>query len=93
VPLAFYVYYRIDPAAAGEERLRVDQLFDRLQQRCKVRGRLLTKRDEPNLWMEAYEGVQDGPLFESSLQAEAASLGLEAMLSPGSRRNLESFQE
>jgi hypothetical protein len=93
VPLAFYVYYRIDPAVAAEARLRVDQLFDRLQQRCKVRGRLLTKRDEPNLWMEAYEGVQNGTLFESSLRAEAASLGLEAVLSPGGRRNLESFQE
>ncbi len=65
MPLAFYVYYRVDPAAADEARLRVDQLFERLQQRCSVRGRLLTKRDEPNLWMEAYEGVQDGAVFES----------------------------
>ena len=46
--------------AAGEARVRVDKLFDRLQQRCGVRGRLLTKRDEPNLWMEVYEGVADG---------------------------------
>jgi hypothetical protein len=93
VSLAFYVYYRVDPRLQAEARLRVDRLFARLQQRCLVRGRLLTKRDEPNLWMEAYEGVDDGAVFESALQAEAASLGLEAVLLPGNRRNLESFNE
>jgi Domain of unknown function (DUF4936) len=93
VPLAFYVYYRVDPMAVGEARARVDKLFDRLQQRCGVRGRLLTKRDEPNLWMEAYEGVDDGALFEAALRTEAASLDLEAVLLPGDRRNLEAFVE
>jgi len=93
VPLAFYVYYRVDPGAVNEARLRVDRLFERLQQRCGVRGRLLTKRDEPNLWMEAYEGVDDGTLFESALRAEAAAVNLEMVLLPGSRRNLELFEE
>lgn len=91
--LAFYVYYRIDPLSEDEARLRVDQLFDRLQQRCGVRGRLLRKRDEPNLWMEAYESVDEGIMFESALRAEAASLDFEALLLPGNRRNLESFLE
>lgn len=93
MPLAFYVYYRIDPLVEREARLRVDKLFERLQERCSVRGRLLTKCDEPNLWMEAYEGVDDGALFESALRAEAASLELEAVLLPGNHRNLESFRE
>jgi hypothetical protein len=93
VPLAFYVYYRIDPQAAAIARQRVDTLLERVQQRCGVRGRLMTKRDEPNLWMEIYEDVVDAPLFESGLAAEAACLGLEALLLPGSERRMECFQE
>jgi hypothetical protein len=93
VPLAFYVYYRVDPLAMVNARPRVDQLFARLQQRCGVRGRLLTKRGEPTLWMEVYEGVSDAAAFESALHAEAASLDLEALLVAGNRRNLESFEE
>ena len=44
-------------------------------ERCGVRGRLLTKRGEPNLWMEVYEGVQDGGLFESALAGRSGVAG------------------
>lgn len=93
MPLAFYVYYRVDPRTEGEARLRVEKLFQRLQERGSVRGRLLTKRGEPNLWMEAYEGVQDTARFEAALAAEVASVELEAVLLPGNRRHLECFEE
>lgn len=93
MPLAFFVYYRVDPSAADSAREQVGMLFERLQQRCGVRGRLLTKHDEPNLWMEVYEGVADGARFEAALRAEAASAGLETALLPGDRRHLECFQE
>jgi hypothetical protein len=93
VPLAFYVYYRVDPLAVSDARSRIDKLFDRVQRHCGVRGRLMTKRGEPNLWMEVYERVDDGALFESALHAGVAALDLEAVLLPGNRRNLESFEE
>jgi hypothetical protein len=93
VPLAFYVYYRVDPVAADAARARVDALFDRLEQRCGVRGRLLTKRGEPHLWMEVYEGVSDAAGFESTLEAEAAGLGLDALLRAGNRRTVEAFED
>jgi hypothetical protein len=93
VPLAFYVYYRVDPRAEGEARQRVEALFQRLLERCSVRGRLLTKRGEPSLWMEAYEGVQDAERFEAALCTEAASLQLDTVVREGTRRNLECFEE
>jgi len=93
VPLAVYVYYRVDPLAAGDARIRIVQLFDRLRRQCGVRGRLLTKRDDPHLWMEVYEGITEAARFESALQAEAAALGLDALLLPGNRRNVETFEE
>ena len=93
MPLAFYVYYRVDPGAEGAARGRVETLFQRLRERCGIRGRLRKKRGEPNLWMEAYEGVEDVAAFEAALQAEAAALQLEAVLLPGNRRNVECFEE
>jgi hypothetical protein len=93
VPLAFYVYYRVNPEAAPLARLRVETLFERVQERFGVRGRLLTKRSEPNLWMEVYEDVADATLFEPALQGEAASLGFGALLLSGSERKVECFQE
>jgi hypothetical protein len=93
VPLAFYVYYRINPEAAAPARRQVETLLERVQQRFGVRGRLLTKRSEPNLWMEIYEDVADATLFESALQDEAASLGFGTLLLSGSERKVECFQE
>ena len=91
--VAFYIYYRVDPMAADAARTRVGTLFERLERLCGVRGRLLGKRGEPHLWMEVYEGVCDAGAFESALLAEAAALGLEALLLPGSRRTVEAFED
>ncbi len=60
---------------------------------CGVRGRLLTKRDEPGLWMEVYEGVNDAPGFEAELQRLIAATKLDSFLEPGSRRHIECFEE
>jgi hypothetical protein len=93
VPLAFYIYYRIDPQAAARARVQVATLLERVRQRCGVRGRLLTKHGDPNLWMEVYENVVDAARFESALQAETAALGLEALLLSGGERKVECFRE
>ena len=58
-----------------------------------VRGRLLTKRDEPGMWMEVYEGVNDAPAFEAELDRLIAAMKLEGFLEPGSRRHTECFEE
>ena len=91
--VAYYIYYRVDPVAADAARMQVDTLFDRLEQLCGVRGRLLSKRGEPHLWMEVYEGVTNARAFESAVQAEAAALGLEAVLLAGNRRTVEAFED
>jgi hypothetical protein len=62
-----------------------------LDARTGVAGRLLTKRDEPLLWMEIYEEVEDGPRFEAALETAVAEHAVEAMLQTGSRRRTECF--
>ena len=90
---AYYIYYRLRPGSVQAAQERVTALRARLHARCGVLGRLLTKRDEPDLWMEVYERVEDPAAFEAALAEETAHLGLGLLLSPGSARKLECFVE
>ena len=89
--LCYYVYYRVtQPQPAG---VAVRGMQSELLVRYGVRGRLLTKRDEPGLWMEVYEGVNNGPAFEAELNRLIAAMKLEGFLAPGDRRHTECFEE
>ena len=89
--LCYYVYYRVtQPQQAGAA---VRDMQSQLLVRSGVRGRLLIKRDQPGLWMEVYEGVNDAPAFETELDRLIAATKLEGFLAPGSRRHSECFEE
>lgn len=91
--LHYYIYYRVDPARAADAQARVADLMEELDLASGVRGRLLRKRDEPHLWMEIYEEVEDGPAFEAALATHTAAMALEALLQPGSTRRIECFRD
>jgi hypothetical protein len=88
---SYYVYYRVTQSQQAGIAVRAMQ--SQLLARCGVRGRLLTKRDEPGLWMEVYEGVNDAPGFEAELERLIAASRLDRFLEPGSRRHTECFEE
>jgi len=89
--LGYYVYYRVTrPQQAG---LAGRGMQSELLLRSGVRGRLLSKRDEPGLWMEVYEGVNDAAAFEAELDRLVAAFKLESFLESGSRRHTECFEE
>jgi hypothetical protein len=89
--LCYYVYYRVtQPQQAG---IAVRGMQSELLLRSGVRGRLLSKRDEPGLWMEVYEGVNDAPAFEAELDRLVAVMKLEDFLESGGRRHTECFEE
>ena len=90
---SYYVYYRI---AAGEEQVAREsalRLLDRVAESTGVRGRLMVKRGEPNLWMEVYEGVTDDAKFEWELADAVGRLGIQGFLQAGSGRHVECFEE
>lgn len=93
MPLALYVYYRVSPQAADIARQRAMELFNRLEERFGVRGRLLTSCDDPDLLMEVYEGVDAGTDFESALASTAAAIGFDGLLRAGTMRKLERFRD
>ncbi len=72
----YYVYYRVEPAQLGELRVAIEKLFRTIERETGVRGRWMHRRDDPTTYMEVYEGVPDGAVFDALLEREAASLGL-----------------
>lgn len=87
----YYVYYRVDPRREAEAGAAVKALQFQIEKETGVSGRLLTKRDEPHLWMEVYEDVPH-PAFDARLTAEAERLGFTDFLQEGSTRRVECFQ-
>jgi hypothetical protein len=90
--VSFYVYYRVAPEQTAFARDRITHLLDVLAQSTGTRGRLMMKRDEPNLWMEIYEDIRDAGTFESALQTAVAELRIDALLVSGSQRHAECFE-
>ena len=90
--VSYFIYYRV---AHGQEALAREQarrLQTKLWESTGVRGRLMTKRAEPNLWMEVYEAVPDPTAFERALESAVHELQLHQWLAPGSQRRMECFE-
>ncbi len=90
---SYYIYYRVQPEKAVACRPVVRDLMAAVGKATGVNGRLLTKRGEPNLWMEIYENVADGAKFEWELADAAGRLRVQDFLLPGSGRYVECFEE
>jgi hypothetical protein len=89
---SFYVYYRVAADRAALARRQVERLQDLLAHSTGIRGRLMTKRGEPMLWMEIYEDIPDAGPFEHALQAAVHELRIDELLVAGSERHLECFE-
>ena len=90
--VSYFIYYRV---AQGQEALAREQtrrLQAKLWKSVGVRSRLMTKRAEPNLWMEVYEAVSDPTAFEQALEIAVCELELQRWLAPGSQRHMECFE-
>ncbi|HEY7944442.1 MAG TPA: DUF4936 family protein [Casimicrobiaceae bacterium] len=86
-----YVYYRVDTAHAATARRTIAEVLARLEERVGVAGRLLQRRDEPLLWMEVYENVQDSVRFEAMLGDLLDTHRFSQFLAQGSTRTIERF--
>ena len=93
MPCSYYIYYRVDPAKAAASERRIGELMERMRKATSVHGRLLKKRNEPNLWMEIYEHVSDEAKFEWELAEAVDHLKIQELLLPGTPRYIECFEE
>lgn len=90
--VSYFIYYRVAPGLEPRAKERAHRLQSELAESTGARCRLMTKRGEPNLWMEVYEAVTDPPAFERALDTALRELQFEQLLAPGSRRHLECFE-
>jgi hypothetical protein len=90
---SLYVYYRVRSADLARARALAALLLETINRRCGVRGRLLARCEEPDLWMEIYEPVADPAAFRAALDQACAQIGFAAVLAPGQFRHCECFLE
>lgn len=90
---SYYIYYRVDHMHSEACRQAVDRLLQDVHSRTGIRGRVMTKRSEPLLWMEIYENVADEARFEWELAEAVAASGIASLLQTGSSRHTECFSE
>ncbi len=87
----YYIYYRVDAAKTGACTVAAEFLFDAIRRETGINGRVLKKRNEPLLWMEIYEMVEDDAKFEWALTEAVAASGIVKLLQDGSTRHTECF--
>jgi hypothetical protein len=90
---SLYVYYRVRAAELARARALTALLLERIHSRFGVRGRVLTRCDEPDLWMEIYDPVADPASFRAALDETCAQIEFAAVLLPDEIRHCECFVE
>lgn len=86
---AAYVYYRISPARAGAAARCTAALLHAMAPYCTKPPQLMRRCDDPDTWMEVYEGIADWTAFSAALQRAVPETGCDACASGG--RQLECF--
>ncbi len=87
---AAYVYYRVDPARAGEADARISALLNAMTPYCAFAPRCMARCDDPQTWMEIYEGIADWAAFLDALDTQVNARHLDACIT--GERHLECFQ-
>lgn len=90
---AYYVYYRIAPAADARALDAVRKAQMEVAAATGAAARLLFRHNEPDLWMEVYECVTDTGDFERALASAVERHQLPNWLAAGANRKIEIFVE
>ncbi len=77
---SFFVWYRVKAGEASEAEPLIRAMQARLACRTGIRGHLMKKRQEPDLWMETYVGIADAPAFEAQLARAVSEFDVEMFL-------------
>jgi hypothetical protein len=88
---AYYVYYRVIEGEDVGMATAVRAAQAEITATIGIAARLLARRDEPDLWMEVYEGVTDADGFERALAACVERHELAKLARPGTVRTTECF--
>ncbi len=85
-----YVYYRVEARHAADAETPIRAMMARLACRVGASAQLQKKRDEPLLWMEAYDGIADADAFLHALASVADEYDVGVFID--GKRHVECFQ-
>ena len=88
----YYIYFRIPAERAAAIETAIHHLQLAIKEQLGINGRLLKKRDEPNLWMEVYENLPEHSGFEDVLERLEAQIGIAELLGANEKRHIECFK-
>lgn len=84
-----YIYYRVDLARAEIAAARIDTLMGMMAAHCGHRPARQSRCDDPAMWMEVYQGIEDLPAFAAALQSAVQAVDCAAFIR--GERHLECF--
>ncbi len=87
-----FVYYRVSPDHVAEASRAAKQTIEQMRTLTGVDGRLMSKVNEPLLWMEVYEDIEDRTTFLSTMRQCVAQTNLADWLQGERQRHTEIFQ-
>ena len=87
-----YVYYRVAPEQVAEASVAVRETIERIRQCTGITGRLMTKVEEPLLWMEVYEDIADKTAFLDTMRRCVERSAISRWLDGDHVRHTEVFQ-
>jgi hypothetical protein len=92
VSCSFYIYYKVAAQNADKVRAAALELQRAVLHATGIPGRLMCRRDQPDTWMEIYEGVADAAAFQAALDSELQRLQFGDLIGPDARRVTELFR-
>ena len=87
-----FVYYRVSPDHVAEASRAAKHTIEQMRALTGVDGRLMSKVNEPLLWMEVYEDIEDRASFLSTMRQCVAQTNLARWLQGERQRHTEIFQ-
>ena len=87
-----FIYYRVLPDHVTEASRAARSTVEQIRARTGVDGQLMTKVNEPLLWMEVYENIGDEAAFLSAMRECVAQSDLCRWLQGEQQRQTEIFQ-
>jgi hypothetical protein len=91
--LDYFIQYKITPGAEAKFIPVMVAMQSEVLRLTGVRGRIKQSADQPEVWLEMYEGVHQRMLFEAGLQEAEERFGIAQYLAPGSARRTALFTE
>ncbi|MGD2139983.1 MAG: DUF4936 family protein [Burkholderiales bacterium] len=90
--MSCYIYYRVAAGHVAEASKAARATLDAVRECTGVDGQLMTKVDEPLLWMEVYAHIVDQAAFLDAMRSCTACSQIGRWLGGDGARHTELFQ-